>query len=221
MQIIIDMGHTLTGAGTGANGETVKNRAVGKRLIQVLQEKGHDVINATVDQSTSDLAARVNIANKYPNADIYVSLHLNAGGGTGVETYIYNGSYANKERNRAKARNVQNALVEDIGWTNRGVKEGNFYVIRETKMDAILVELGFLDSPNNTDMNKWDTEKIARALFRGITGTVYSPTIAHEPFKRVVADGTAVGSFREVNNVLGAVKAQLEAGKKNIQIMVL
>lgn len=62
MIVGVDMGHTLSGAGTGANGfvsETVKNREVGKRLIQMLQEKGHKVINCTVDKSNNNLAERV------------------------------------------------------------------------------------------------------------------------------------------------------------------
>ena len=48
MIIGLDMGHTLSGAGTGARGyaeETVKNREVGNRLMTMLREKGHTVIN--------------------------------------------------------------------------------------------------------------------------------------------------------------------------------
>ena len=62
MIVGIDMGHTLSGAGTGANGfvsETQKNREVGNRLIAMLRENGHTVINCTVDKSTNDLADRL------------------------------------------------------------------------------------------------------------------------------------------------------------------
>ena len=48
MIVGIDMGHTLSGVGTGANGfvsETQKNREVGNRLMAMLKEKGHTVIN--------------------------------------------------------------------------------------------------------------------------------------------------------------------------------
>ena len=90
----------------------------------------------------------------------------------GVETYIYNGAYNGKEANRAKAQAIQSALVQDIGWIDRKVKEANYYVLRETVAPAVLVELGFCDS--RADMNKWNTEKIAAALFRGITGVAYT-----------------------------------------------
>ena len=177
MIIGLDMGHTLSGAGTGARGyveETVKNREVGNRLMAMLREKGHTVINCTVDKSSNDLYDRVRKANAQ-KLDLFVSLHLNAFKSTtsemGVETHIYNGNYSGKEANRKYAQAIQTALVQEIKWIDRKVKESNFYVLRETVAPAVLVELGFCDSQG--DMNKWNTEKIAAALFRGITGTAY------------------------------------------------
>ena len=177
MIIGVDMGHTLSGAGTGARGyveETVKNREVGNRLMAMLKEKGHTVINCTVDKSSNDLYDRVRKANAQ-KLDLFISLHLNAFKSTtsemGVETHIYNGNYSGKEANRKYAQAIQTALVQDVKWIDRKVKESNFYVVRETVAPAVLVELGFCDSQG--DMNKWNTEKIAAALFRGITGTAY------------------------------------------------
>ena len=182
MIIGLDMGHTLSGAGTGARGyveETVKNREVGNRLMAMLKEKGHTVINCTVDKSSNDLYDRVRKANAQ-KLDLFVSLHLNAFKSTtsemGVETHIYNGNYNGKEANRKYAQAIQTALVQDVKWIDRKVKESNFYVLRETMAPAVLVELGFCDSQG--DMNKWNTEKIAAALFRGITGTAYATSAA-------------------------------------------
>ena len=182
MIIGLDMGHTLSGAGTGARGyveETVKNREAGNRLMAMLREKGHTVINCTVDKSSNDLYDRVRKANAQ-KLDLFVSLHLNAFKSTtsemGVETHIYNGNYSGKEANRKRAQAIQTALVQDVKWIDRKVKESNFYVLRETVAPAVLVELGFCDSQG--DMNKWNTEKIAAALFRGITGTAYVASAA-------------------------------------------
>ena len=178
MIIGLDMGHTLSGAGTGARGyveETVKNREAGNRLMAMLKEKGHTVINCTVDKSSNDLYDRVRKANAQ-RLDLFISLHLNAFKPTtsevGVETHIYNGNYSGKEANRRYAQAIQTALVQDVKWIDRKVKESNFYVLRETVAPAVLVELGFCDSQG--DMNKWNTEKIAAALFRGITGVAYT-----------------------------------------------
>ena len=77
MIIGLDMGHTLSGAGTGARGyveETVKNREVGNRLMAMLREKGHTVINCTVDKSSNDLYDRTCKANAQ-RLDLFVSLH--------------------------------------------------------------------------------------------------------------------------------------------------
>ena len=182
MIIGLDMGHTLSGAGTGARGyveETVKYREVGNRLMAMLKEKGHTVINCTVDKSSNDLYDRVRKANAQ-KLDLFISLHLNAFKLTtsemGVETHIYNGNYSGKEANRKRAQAIQTALVQDVKWIDRKVRESNFYVIRETMAPAVLVELGFCDSQG--DMNKWNTEKIAAALFRGITGTAYAASSA-------------------------------------------
>ena len=218
MIIGIDMGHTLSGAGTGASGfvsETQKNREVGNRLIDMLREKGHTVINCTVDTSSNDLYDRTCKANAQ-RLDLFVSLHLNAFKTTenpmGVETYIYNGAYNGKEANRAKAQAIQSALVQDIGWIDRKVKEANYYVLRETVAPAVLVELGFCDS--RADMNKWNTEKIAAALFRGITGTTYSaPASAPAPsgngntYFRV-----CVGSFNSRENAVAQQEKLKKAG---------
>ena len=165
------MGHTLSGEGTGAVGvvkETDKNREVGKRLISMLQEKGHSVVNCTVDRSSSDLAARVRKANAQ-DLDVFLSIHLNAFNGKayGVETY----SYSTSGTGRAYAQKIQNELVSRIGWTNRGCKTAGYYVLKNTKAPAVLVELGFCD--NKGDMDKWHTENIAKGLFKALTGAEY------------------------------------------------
>ena len=221
MIVGIDMGHTLSGAGTGASGfvsETQKNREVGNRLMAMLREKGHTVINCTVDKSSNDLYDRVRKANAQ-KLDLFVSLHLNAFKSTtsemGVETHIYNGSYSGKEANRKYAQAIQTALVQDVKWIDRKVKESNFYVLRETVAPAVLVELGFCDSQG--DMNKWNTEKIAAALFRGITGTAYVASAApvvntgkSETFKvgdRVVVSKNAT-TYATGQNIASWVKGQ-------------
>ena len=178
LRIGVDMGHSLSGAGTGASGvkkEVDMNRLAGKRLIQMLQEKGHTVVNCTVDSASTSNAQLSGIVakEKAQPLDYFVSLHLNANTGSahGVETYIYNGFWKGKEEVRSFAKRINDELANKIGWYNRGVKEANYKVLRDTKSKAVLVELGFCD--NAGDMNKWDTEKIAKALFKGITGTDY------------------------------------------------
>ncbi len=173
MRIGIDMGHTLSGSGTSANGyvrESDMNRQVGKRLMEMLIENKHTVVNCTVDYSNNDLADRVARANAQP-LDLFLSIHLNAFKKVtqemGVETY----SYSSTGTGASYAKKVQSELVEAIGWKNRGAKTASYYVLRNTNAPAVLVELGFCDSKG--DMDKWDTEKISAALFKAMTGNKY------------------------------------------------
>lgn len=215
MIIGLDAGHTLSGAGTGASSkyasETVKNREILNKLTAILREKGHTVVNCTVDKSSNDLADRVRLANAQ-NLDLFVSLHLNAFKETtdamGVETYIWNGSYSGKEANRVIAKRVNDKLVSSIGWKDRKVKEANYYVLRETIAPAILIELGFCDSKK--DMELWDTTKISVALFEGITNTTYTYTSITNSNSAVSSSKdlyyrVIVGSYKDKNN---AVKQQ-------------
>lgn len=215
MIIGLDAGHTLSGAGTGASSkyasETVKNREILNKLTAILREKGHTVVNCTVDKSNNDLADRVRLANAQ-KLDLFVSLHLNAYKETtdamGVETYIWNGSYSGKEANRVIAKRVNDKLVSSIGWKDRKVKEANYYVLRETIAPAILIELGFCDSKK--DMELWDTTKISVALFEGITNTTYTYTSSANSNSAVSSSKdlyyrVIVGSYKDKNN---AVKQQ-------------
>ena len=170
----IDMGHTLSGAGTGAVGflaETDVNRAIGKRLIAMLKEAGHTVYDCTVDVSNNDLADRVQKANK-TNAEFFLSIHLNAfssESAKGTEIYVYPSA---STTTRTKAKAINDAVVNAIATTNRGVKEAKYYVLKNTKMPAALVELFFIT--NQADCNKYDVEKLSKALFLGLTGKAYS-----------------------------------------------
>ena len=59
-----------------------------------------------------------------------------------------------------------------MGLKDRGVRYGNFHVIRETKMPGALLEVGFLS--NKTDESKLfdpaTQDRVAEAIVRGIKG---------------------------------------------------
>lgn len=179
MNFGIDMGHSLSGAGTGAAGivkEVDKNREIGKKLIAMLKEKGHTVVNCTVDYASSvnsQLSGIVAKANAQP-LDAFCSIHLNAGGGQGTEVYIWNGSWAGKENNRAIAKRAADNVSASCSFVNRGVKEADFYILQATVAPAILVEVCFLDT--QSDVNKLNCDAVAKGLFKALTGTDYIAT---------------------------------------------
>ena len=182
MRIGIDKGHRL---GTGASkilNETTENRKIGNELIRMLKEKGHTVVDCTselanVDSQLGEIARKANAQE----LDVFCSIHLNAGGGSGTETFIWNGSWSGKEANRAIAKKVNDAVVASCNFRNRGVKEANYYVVRATKAPAILVEVCFVDSIE--DNQKYDYIKVAKAIFKGLTGQEYQHNVQNSSFK--------------------------------------
>ena len=103
-------------------------------------------------------------------ADIFVSIHVNAGGGRGAESFCY-WKYGAGGR---LASCIQRQLIDtlqplDKGYADRGVKERkNLCVLRATYMPAALVELGFIDS-EDVWLLKEHQEDMARAVARGVT----------------------------------------------------
>lgn len=178
----VDFGHCLSGADTGAYGvvaETEVTRGVGNALINELRARGHNVINCTVDNASSvlnSLSARVNKANGW-TLDLFISIHANAGGGTGTETYVCSrGNYSTNEtynKNKEIAKRVNDSICNNLGYANRGVKEDEFYVLTASNSLSILVETFFVD--NAEDVKKADYNKIAKAIADGILGETVTP----------------------------------------------
>ena len=173
MKVNLDMGHALSGADTGAVGcgrkEQDCTREIGYKVKAKLEALGHSVCICSVDSANSvneSLSARVNKANSN-GGDLYVSIHLNAGGGHGTEVYTYQG------RELSAARNVLNNICS-LGYTNRGIKGANLYVINHTKMPAMLIECCFIDS--NDDMARYNAEDIANAIVKGLVGETSNST---------------------------------------------
>lgn len=109
------------------------------------------------------LAERVGLANDW-DADFYLSVHHNAGinGGSGGGIVVY--THPNASTTSVEWRNdLYKALIEHTGLKGNRINamaESNLYVLRETKMPAVLLELGFMDS--KTDVPIILTDKYAQ-----------------------------------------------------------
>lgn len=172
MKISINAGHTKSGAGYGAVykglNESEITRAVANELIKLLKAEGHTVYNSTVDQAETQnayLKKAVQFANN-SGSDLFISLHCNASSkhtGYGCECWTWKGKQV------TQAVKICHQLNK-IGFRNRGVKDGsNYYVIKRTTMNAIIVEMFFLD--NETDRKLYNSigyKKIAEAIAKAI-----------------------------------------------------
>ena len=145
--VVIDPGHggNDPGAiGIGGIKETDVVLEVSKIVKKLLSDKGVKVLLTRNNEINLDLPPRVSFANN-SDADIFVSIHANASRGkrrdiNGLETFYYRGG-----RGRLLAKKIQKQILRvSPGSPDRGVKQGRFYVIKNTSMPAVLVEIGFL-----------------------------------------------------------------------------
>ena len=171
--VLIDPGHggLDPGAiGIGGLRESDVVLEVSKIVKKFLSEKGVKVRLTRNKELDLDLPPRVSFANK-TDADIFVSIHANASRGkrrdiNGLETFFYRGW-----KGRLLAKRIQKQILKvSPGSPDRGVKQGRFYVIKNTKMPAVLVEIGFLTG--RLDARRLEKpvhrKRIAFAIAKGI-----------------------------------------------------
>lgn len=163
-------GGSDSGAVYGKKREKDYTLQISNGVSAILRYAGFEIINNRTTDINRNINTDAKLANKN-HVDGVIEFHLNAGGGSGVETYcsIVGGS----SRNLAHA--IQNRIAE-LGFRDRGVKtkKGNdgkdyFGIIRMTNAPAVLVETCFIDS--DSDMSLYHSipnivNHIADAIFR-------------------------------------------------------
>lgn len=164
MIIAIDKGHGRTDPGAIGYGmeEAILTGKIGNNLIKKLAAYNVDILS--VPRST-DLNERCKYANEN-GADVFLSIHVNAGGGTGFESYIH--PTANVE-----TRNIQNSIhfhlgnwFKSQGFRDRGKKAANYAVLRETVMPAVLLECLFIDAKQDAEwlMDSNNLDRLANEI---------------------------------------------------------
>ena len=173
--IILDPGHGGTDEGAKIHYFMEKRLTLMTTLLlrKYLNEMGYRVIMTRSKDVFIPLHRRVSIANK-TKAVLFVSMHYNSSPSPdahGIEIFYHSGS----DHKRAQQSKEVGSLVlkELIGQTHalsRGVKNGNFHVIRETAMPAILVEGGFMTNivERSNLRDKKYLEQIAKGVALGI-----------------------------------------------------
>ena len=186
--IFLDPGHGGSDPGAISGGVREKDLtlSVYNKVSSKLASLGYTVLTSRNVDKDVDLVDRADQANK-ANADMLLSIHFNAGGrgiARGIETYYYQATAdrvpkINKEnhnnaerleRSRKLANKVQQNLLYQTGANDRGVKRASFTVLRETSIPSILVELGFIDNPEERNKIKTDEyqERLANGIVDGI-----------------------------------------------------
>lgn len=235
LKVAIDAGHgyntagkRITLAGYESTREWTLNSRIAEKLEAMLKNYGCEVIRVDDRSGRVDISldARVAVANKM-KADIYISIHHNAGinGGTGGGTVVYH--YCSTGGGIQMATKLYNAIVKETGLVgNRStkVKKTAYHVLKNTNMRAYLIENGFMDS--NTDVPIILTDAHATKTAQGILNclvdeyglkkVVSEPVVKEEPKeepkKETVAENAnvrycvQVGAFSKKTNAENLLK---------------
>ncbi|MEH1840012.1 MAG: N-acetylmuramoyl-L-alanine amidase [Nostoc sp.] len=169
--VIIDPGHGGKDSGAlGIGGAREKDviLPIGKRLAEILQQHGVQVIMTRDSDYFVTLPGRVQLAER-ANADVFVSIHANSAGASrpdvnGLEVYYYDSGLD-------LARIVRSSILQSISTIkDRGVRRARFYVLRKSSMPSILVETGYMTG--REDMARLRTSayqnRMAEAIARGV-----------------------------------------------------
>ena len=165
VKIYIDPGHGGTDSGALGNGLQEKNLtlqiATRIRDILVAEYENVSIRMSRTGDVTRSLSQRTNDANAW-GANFFLSVHINSGGGTGYEDYIYPGL---SSPTTTYQNNIHEEIMKLVDFRDRGKKTANFHVLRETRMPALLTENGFIDTV--ADANKLNSASFIEALARG------------------------------------------------------
>lgn len=168
--VVLDPGHGGKDPGAvGIGGLQEKDVVlpISHHVRETLESNGLNVKMTRWDDRFISLAGRTEMANRL-DADLFISIHANAISMSrpdvnGAETFYYSNG-------RALAQAIQRSILGNINMRDRGVKKANFYVLRNSAMPAVLVEVGFvtgrLDAPRLADPNF--RKRMADAIAEGI-----------------------------------------------------
>ncbi|WP_226570262.1 N-acetylmuramoyl-L-alanine amidase [Bacillus stratosphericus] len=176
-KIMLDPGHGGHDPGAVANGLKEKDLVlkIAKKTKAILEK----VYGATVKLTRSTdvyipLSQRARLANNW-GADYFASIHINAGGGTGFETFRFDKlsvSSSTGKQQKIVHDVIYKKMNEKVG--DRGTKSKNLAVLRETKMPAILTENLFIDRKEDAAMLKQESflNSLAEGHAEGIAAAV-------------------------------------------------
>lgn len=171
MKIMIDPGHGGKDPGAVGNGLREKDLTLklSLRIGELLAARGADVQYTRTDDWFIELSERARQANA-AGVDYFLSIHINAGGGSGFESFTFPGSAGATAAYRNVIHRKVAAAFAAVGLPDRGQKQANLAVLRETNMPAVLLEYGFIDHAKDAGQLKINSfiERISAATAEGV-----------------------------------------------------
>lgn len=195
-KIMLDAGHGGSDPGAVYQGRQEKDDTLRLTLAvgRILENNGIDVVYTRTTDIYQTPFEKAKIANE-SGADFFISFHRNsspqANQYNGVEVLVYDKSGIKLDM----AENILGALGE-LGFREIGVKERpGLVVLRRTRMPALLVEAGFINSDVDNRLFDEKFDEIARSIAEAILGTLNEETVEGPVYYRV-----QTGAFRNREN---------------------
>lgn len=195
-KIMLDAGHGGSDPGAVYNGRQEKDDALKLTLAvgKILENNGIDVYYTRTTDVYQTPFEKAKLANE-AGVDYFISFHRNSSPQTnqynGVEVLLY-------DKNGIKYEMAENILgaLGMIGFREIGVKERpGLVVLRKTKMPALLIEAGFINSDEDNRLYDEKFNEIAQGIANAILGTLSEQTIVGPQYYRV-----QTGAFRKREN---------------------
>ena len=179
--IMLDAGHGGADPGAVYDGRLEKDDTLELALAvgKILQDGGIDVSYTRTTDIYQTPFEKAQIANQ-AGVDYFISIHRNSSPEPnqyqGVETLVYD-----KSGMKLTMAEAINGALEKLGFQNLGVKaRPGLVVLRRTKMPALLIEAGFLNTDSDNDLFDEKKDEIARAIANAILGTLDMETVESE-----------------------------------------
>ncbi|WP_208588701.1 N-acetylmuramoyl-L-alanine amidase family protein [Gracilibacillus suaedae] len=172
IKVVVDPGHGGVDPGAiGASGSYEKDFTLdlSKKLVALLENDPNLEVLMTREGDqflSSEARERPNFANDL-DADLFLSIHANTYSDpsvSGTETFYYD------QNSKPLADTIHKHLVNATGYNDRGVKQENFFVLKDTNMPAVLLEIGYLTNPQDEQKMMTDVfqQSVAEAITDGI-----------------------------------------------------
>jgi len=184
--IVIDPGHGGKDSGARSPGgiwEKEVTLPVAEKLAEVLRQAGADVLltrdkdiflcdpdtEGWPKQHREDLSKRIGMANE-KGADLFISIHVNSfvsdTGQSGAQTFYKIGC----EESAALGKAIQSEVIRILKNTKREAKPGDYFILNNAKIPAVIVEIGFITSPEEARLMQDPSyqNKLAWAIYAGV-----------------------------------------------------
>lgn len=207
--IALDAGHGGSDPGAVYGNRNEKDDALRltKAVGKILEDSGINVFYVRKSDEYETPFKKATDANN-AGADYFISIHRNSSEEpnqySGVESLVYRDSGIRS----VIAKNI-NSELEKVGFNNLGITQRpNLVVLKRTRMPAVLVEAGFINSDEDNAIFDENFDKIANAIAQGILKSIYSETTSTEAreesseYSDSIATGSSIHENDSIDNSL-------------------